>query len=52
MEYKEKDKEITSLKASLASLQSKFEDEVRLRQANQTSHEEEVCLGLLSLNYS
>lgn len=45
-EYKDKDTEITSLKNSLAQLQSKYDDEVRLRQSNQTSHEEEVYTSL------
>eukprot|EP01127_Copromyxa_protea_P019810 TRINITY_DN6508_c0_g1_i1.p2 TRINITY_DN6508_c0_g1~~TRINITY_DN6508_c0_g1_i1.p2 ORF type:complete len:555 (-),score=147.55 TRINITY_DN6508_c0_g1_i1:21-1685(-) len=41
-EYKEKDKEVAFLKESLAQLQSKHDDEVRLRQSNQTAHEEEL----------
>lgn len=41
-EYKEKEKEIVSMKSTLANIQSKYDDEVRLRQSDQTLHEEEV----------
>lgn len=49
-EYKEKETELNKMKASLLSLQSKFDDEVRLRQSNQTLHEEEVLTDLALAN--